>query len=66
MDLSEEKELEEKQDYLSKEILELGFDPEDFQDFMLKQSDKDLDLREWSLEELKTVVKKYKEPKNEK
>ena len=35
---------------------------------MLSESDKDLDLREWSIDELKSLVIKYKklkEPKEE-
>lgn len=50
----------EKQQYLSKEILEGGFDPEDFQDFMVEHSDRDLDLNSWTLAELTNIVEKFK------
>ena len=41
--------LTDKQDYLSKHILDEGYDPEEFQDYMLHYSNKELDLNLWGL-----------------
>lgn len=60
MNSQDDPKLLEKQEFLSKEILEAGFDPEEFQDYMLDHSSKELDLNEWTIEELAHMVKKYK------
>ena len=43
MDVSKE----EKQKYLVTEIIDKGYDPEDFQDYLYNVSGKEIDLDSW-------------------
>ena len=51
---------EEKQNYLRENILDKGFDAEDFVLFLTqKKGDEGVDLKNWSLNELKFLVQEY-------
>ena len=51
---------EEKQDYLQVNIIDKGYDPDDFIDFLkVKKGRDDVDLDTWSLEELKVLVQEF-------
>ena len=51
---------EEKQNYLRENILDKGFDAEDFVLFLTqKKGDEGVDLNNWSLNELKLLVQEY-------
>lgn len=55
-----EDELSEKQTYLRENVLEKGFDAENFMQFLqTKKGDSGLDLNIWSLEELKQAVSEF-------
>ena len=47
-----------KQNFLNEEVLELGYDPELFMDFISKTKDPDIDL--WSFDELQAAVSAFK------
>jgi len=51
---------EEKQNYLRENILEKGYDAEDFVSYLtIKKGDDGVNLNNWSLEELKSLVQEY-------
>ena len=55
-----EDELNEKQTFLRENILEKGYDPEDFMKHLQnKKGEVGLDLASWSMEELKEAVKEF-------
>ena len=55
----------EKQKYLRTEILDQGFDPQEFNDFMCESRKVErIDLENWTLQEIMDVVKSFKEHKN--
>ena len=70
-----EDELTEKQTYLRENILEKGYDAEDFMKLLQnKKGEQGLDLESWTMEELRNAVKEFtkensgietKDPKNE-
>ena len=47
---------EEKQKYLVVEIIDKGFDPEEFQEFLIEKNGSMIDLDQWTLTNLKKVV----------
>ena len=56
-----------KQKYLRTEILDQGFDPQEFNDFMCEtRKVESIDLESWTLQEIKDVVKSFKEHINNK
>ena len=56
--------LEAKQNYLRQEIIEKGFSPDEFANFLSKTKGEDAaDLNSYSLEDLQDIVRKFKEPK---
>ena len=57
-----EEELQAKQLYLREEIIDKGYDPSDFNIFMCNiRQEESIDLNNWTLDELKSVVSNYKE-----
>ena len=51
---------EEKQNYLRENILEKGYDAEDFVSYLtIKKGDDGVNLSNWTLEELKSLVQEY-------
>ena len=51
---------EEKQNYLRENILDKGYEAEDFVSYLTsKKGEEGMNLGNWSLEELKTVVQEY-------
>ena len=59
---------EEKQNYLRENILDKGYEAEDFVSYLIqKKGDEGVDLSNWSLNELKLVVQEYifAHPRNE-
>jgi hypothetical protein len=48
-----------KQVYLRKNIMEAGYDPSHFADFMSEQREEGEDIDNWSLDSLKEMVDKY-------
>lgn len=56
-----ENELEQKQNYLREEILEKGYDPNNFTSFLEEiKGDCAFDLHNWTMEELKEQVSQFK------
>ena len=70
-----EDDLTEKQTFLRENILEKGYDAEDFMKLLQnKKGEQGLDLESWSMDELRSAVKEFtkensgietKDPKNE-
>lgn len=60
---SSEKEI--KQCYLRQEIIDRGYEPEEFVKFLNSKLDIDSDIERCSLEQLETVVTQFKAIKNE-
>ena len=53
--------IDTKQEYLRKEILDSNYDADDFLKFLMNKKDLDeIDLNDWSLAELKQTVEEYK------
>ena len=53
--------IEYKQNYLRTEIIEQQYDPEEFSKFLSEEKENiGLDLNNWTFEELKNVVSKFK------
>jgi hypothetical protein len=48
-----------KQQYLRSEIIDKGYDPEKFSEFLSSQSEKGLDIESWTIEELGEAVYKF-------
>ena len=54
--------LEDKQQFLRSEILDQGYDPQDFNQFMMTiKNEENVDLEKWSMAEIQTTVNSYKE-----
>ena len=51
--------VEIKQQYLRSEIIDKGYDPQMFSEFLGRISDKGLDVEKWSMEELGEAVYKF-------
>lgn len=51
--------VEIKQQYLRSEIIDKGYDPQKFSEFLGSISDKGLDIEAWSIEELGEAVYKF-------
>ena len=59
-----EENLETKQLYLREEIIDKGYDPSDFNIYMCNiRQEENIDLNNWTIEELKNVVSNYIESK---
>ena len=57
-----EEDIQTKQQYLRKEIIDEGYDPGDFNSYMCSiRNEEDIDLDAWTLEELRNVVESFKE-----
>ena len=57
-----EEDIKTKQHYLRSEIIDQGYDPSDFNTYMCSiRQEENIDLDNWSLEEIKKVVEGYKE-----
>ena len=53
--------LEARQQYLRSEIIDQGFDPQDFSQFMATvRAGEDLDIEKWTMTDLQNVVQAYK------
>ena len=50
---------EEKQQYLVAQIIDRGYDPEEFQEYLIEKNGSMIDLDSWSLTEIKEVVSKF-------
>ena len=56
-----EEKIEQKQQYLRSEIIDQGYNPDDFSEFMGSiRGEENLDLQKWTLSELQNVVYQYK------
>lgn len=54
----EQYDIEQKQDYLRNEILEPGYDPNEFLSFLIaEEGTKGSDLELWSMSELQAVIR---------
>lgn len=52
--------IEAKQEFLRTEIIDKGYDPAEFEEFMMEQrNEEEIDLRDWNLSELQSVVIKF-------
>jgi hypothetical protein len=49
----------QKQQYLRANIIEVGYDPSHFTDFMSEQREEGEDIDNWSFSSLQDMVKKY-------
>ena len=59
--------IEEKQEYLRKEIIEKGLSPDDFINYITNlKGENAYDLNLWNLKELQDIVEQYKESLNPK
>ena len=57
-----EDDLDKKQQYLRTEILDKGYDPKEFNDYICSvRNEENIDLNNWTLEELSQVVKSFVE-----
>ena len=64
--MDEEENLNKKQLYLRTEILEEGYDPQEFNDYMCSiRNEENIDLNNWTLEELTKVVNSFKARNND-
>ncbi len=52
--------IEDKQNYLRSEIIDKGFDPDDFFQFLSSSKSGDVDLQDWNMNELVDLVNGYK------
>ena len=53
--------LQTKQQYLRSEIIDQGYDPGEFNDYMCNiRQEENIDLNDWSLQDLKNVVQSFK------
>ena len=60
--MEDKEDILEKQKYLRTEILDQGFDPQEFNDFMCESRKvESIDLESWTLQEIMDVVKSFKE-----
>lgn len=51
---------EEKQAYLHKSIIEAGFSPDDFVEFLTQGHPEQRDIASWTMSDLRTKVDEYK------
>ena len=52
----------DKQNFLRKEIMNKGYNPQAFQEFMIQQSSTgDIDLDNWTMQDLRNVVEQFKQ-----
>ena len=52
----------DKQNFLREEIMDKGYNPQAFQEFMMQQSSTgDIDLDNWTMQDLRDVVEKFKQ-----
>ena len=51
--------IEEKQSFLRSEIIDKGYDPDEFFNFLSSVKEGDVQLEDWSMDELKKVVNKF-------
>lgn len=58
-------ERKKKQNYLIKNIIEEGYDPEAFTEFLHKERDEGENIDNWTIEELETMVVLFKRSENE-
>ena len=56
--------IQEKQNFLVKEIIEQNYSPEKFSDYMANLKEDGTDLNNWTLEELQQVVISFKNKEN--
>ena len=57
-----EEDLHSKQQYLRREIMDQGYDPQDFNNFMCSiRQEESIDLNNWSIQEIVNVVESFKE-----
>lgn len=61
----EEVDLESKQSYLRENVLERGYDADDFMSFLQHKKENGLDLGNWSMKELEDAVKEFIKLKKE-
>ena len=60
----EEEDIYTKQQYLRTEILDEGYDAQDFNDYMCHiRNEENIDLNNWTLQEIKNVVNSFKKMK---
>ena len=59
-----QKDLEEKQNYLRSEIIDKNYDAEEFSDFVKQYKENGSDLNNWTFDELKEAVAKFKNKGN--
>ena len=60
--MEENEDISEKQKYLRAEILDEGYDPQEFNDYMCEaRKVENIDLENWTLQEIKDIVKSFKE-----
>ena len=52
--------IEDKQNYLRSEIIDKGFDPDDFFQFLSSLKEGEVDLQNWYMNELIDIVNQYK------
>lgn len=57
-------EIEEKQNYLRKEIMNQNYNTDKFSDYISNLKENGVDLNNWTLEELKEVVTSFKNQEN--
>ena len=58
----EEEDLHSKQQYLRREIMDQGYDPQDFNNYMCSiKQEENIDLNNWSFQEIVNVVESFKE-----
>ena len=61
-----ENDIEEKQTYLRENILNKGYNAEEFMSYLnIKKGEKGLDLGNWTMEELENTVAEFIEIKNQ-
>jgi len=53
-------ETEKKQSFLKENILEAGYDPQSFADFMENERDDGCNIDNWTLDELYSIISKFK------
>ena len=57
-----EEDLHSKQQYLRREIMDQGYDPQDFNNYMCSiRQEESIDLNNWSIQEIVNVVESFKE-----
>ena len=56
--------VEDKQSYLRSEIIDKGYDPDEFFNFLSSFREGEIQLEDWTMKELKNVVNKFQSNKN--